>query len=176
MARRHRPSGFQHRKKAKARESTSRVVRGLMALANRGPWPAEPPLQWVTHEESRGLASLQAYVAECLEQFRLSRRRSRLDADVREVATMAHFPTREDEPETWLEVARAISFCHQVLGHLQENERWRNVYRCATCQNWFYAWHDPKNPGKPYCSKKCWPSRKYVKSERPRTRVTSKQR
>jgi hypothetical protein len=50
------------------------------------------------------------------------------------------------------------------------------VYRCATCGRWFYAFHDPKDASKPYCSRKCWPSVQYIPSTRPRSRVQSRKK
>lgn len=175
MARRpSRRSGYQHRKKAQARQSTHRAVRGLINLANDGIWPAALPLEWVTYEESPGLAAVQAHLCACFEYFEEHRHQRRLDGDVREALPLKHFPTNRDEPNTWLEVHKAVSFAHQVLGHLQEGDRWRNVRRCATCKRWFLARRDPRNPSKPYCGKKCWPSVQYLPSERPRTRVQSR--
>ena len=170
------PSGYRHRKKAKARQSTHLAARGLMNLANDGVWPAPLPLEWVTHEESPGLAAVQAYVRACLERFQEQRRRGRLDADVRESVPLKHLPSDRDEPSTWLEVHKALRFCHQVLGHLQEGDRWREVRRCVTCRRWFLPPRDPKNFAKPYCGKKCWPSLRYVPSQRPRTRAQSRKK
>ena len=154
------PSGYRNRQKAKARRTTHRAVRGLMLFANGGFWPAEPPVHLVRDEWSRGLAATRVHLRACFERFQLWRKQGRVEPDAREVAVENdYFPTEQDEPTTWLEVHKARSFCHQLLGHLQEDDRWRNVYQCVTCGRWFFAWkHDPRNQQAPYCSRRCWPS------------------
>jgi hypothetical protein len=67
-------------------------------------------------------------------------------------------------------VCRIVSICHQLLGHLQEHERWRNVYLCTTCHRWFLIRCDPRT-GIPYCGRKCWPSKQSIRSEAPTRRV-----
>lgn len=172
-----RPTGHDHRQKAEARRTTHRTVRGLMSFANGGIWPAEPPVHWVRDEESPGLAATRTHLRACFQRFQLWRKQGRLEPDAREVAIENdYFPTEQSEPTTWLEVYKARSFCHQLVGHLQEDDRWRNVYQCATCRKWFYARHDPADPAKPYCSKSCWPSSQSISSERPRTRVQSRKK
>lgn len=169
-----RPSGHQHRKKARARHTTQRTVLGLLAFANDGLWPVPPPRLWLTVEDSSALRALRTYVDECFERFQPARGVGVLKSDVREVGASADFLYQgiREPNEVWLLVSRIGGICHQLLGHLQEDGRWRNVYRCATCRRWFLARSDRKDPETAYCGRKCWPSKQSVRSEAPTRRVT----
>jgi hypothetical protein len=167
-----RASGYRNRKKAAARRSTHRSVRGLLAFASDGIWPVPAPRLWLTHEDSPALSALQGYVNDCLEQFQAARQGG-LHADVREVPASASYLAKSEAepPDVFLTVARISAICHQLIGHLQENERWRNVYRCATCRRWFLARSDRPNADRAFCGRKCWPSKQPIRSEAPTRRI-----
>lgn len=172
-----RTTGHQHRKKAEARSTTHPSVRGLLDFATYGIAPVPPPRLYLTSEDSPALAAIRANVNECLKRFELWRKKGRSDADAREVTETHNWiaPAAKEQHEVMLLVGTVYSKCHHLLGHLQEEDRWRNVYRCATCRRWFYAMRDPVS-SRPYCGKKCWPAIQYIPSERPRARVQTRKK
>jgi hypothetical protein len=88
--------------------------------------------------------------------------------------TIQHrLPGPNEEPgDTWLEAAKAASHLYRALAQLQEEDRWRDVYRCSVCSRWFYATRAPRDATRPLCGRKCWPSRQPIRSEGPTHRVT----
>lgn len=171
-----RPSGHQHRKKAEARRTTHQGVRGLLDFASSGIAPVPARLR-LTCEDSPALAAVRANVTACLERFQIWRKKGRTEPDAREV-TEAHnwvSPAAKEGHDVMLLIGTVYGRCHQLLGHLQEEDRWRNVYRCRTCRAWFYAMREPIS-SRPYCGKGCWPSVQYVPSERPRARVQTRKK
>ena len=170
-----RPSGAQHRKKALIRERTHRLVDAVLNFANYGKWP-NGDTEWLTvyaptPEENETynpmLAALHQYAVAHLGSFsareeslttavqtRLDVLAERLDiADVTEAAR----PESSDEIVQKLRAAWAL--CDAMWMHLRKRGGSTLVYRCITCGKWFVAWkHDPRDQGRPYCGKGCWPT------------------
>jgi hypothetical protein len=169
-----RASGHVGRKKASARRSTTPSVRGLMLFARDGLWPVPEPTLWISVEDCPALAELHKDVIACLCEFQRWRKQGKRSSAVDDILTANYFRwIKEENKQVWLQVSAAASVCYQVLAQLQENERWRNVYRCCVCRRWFFARHDPRDATRPLCGPKCWPSKQPVRSTKLRRRVAS---
>ncbi len=185
-----RASGAQHRKKARIRDKTHRFVDVVLKFASYGKWPLGKS-EWLTvynpTADENGtfnpmLAALHEYVVAHLERWR-----SREDG---ETAVQTRIDTladdlvlaEADEADRLnhsgdllkkLRVARAL--CEGTLRHLKVFGGSTLIYRCVTCGNWFVAWeHDPRDQGRPYCGKRCWPIDSFSDTVAPARRVQSK--
>ena len=80
---------------------------------------------------------------------------------------------QKGEPIEFIQPAmQATQTCHRTLLHLAAEERWRNLYQCTSCGRWFLAKHTPHTK-KPYCDRRCWPSRQVPDRIAPPRRVQS---
>lgn len=184
-----RASGAQHRKKARIREKTHRLVDAVLNFVNYGKWPLGKS-EWLTvydpAPDEKGtfqpmLAALHMYVVANLESVR-SREKSGTavqtqiealaeildDSDVEEAA-------RPDGSDVVLKKLRAAwALCEGALRHLKDGGGSTLIYRCITCRKWFVAWtHDPRDQERPYCSKGCWPTDGFRDAVAPARRVQS---
>ena len=186
------PSGSEHRKKAKVRRMTHRVVFGVLEFATHGLWPlrGSTPEAWLSANgpsesgsvvASPTLAALQKDLLNCLERIEPWRRVKKTGALEPENAFTGAVEAAVEEGArrgtldgTFRQIMNALNICSQVLEHLEKDERWRNVYKCVTCGRWFFAWkHDPRNQRSPYCSRGCWSSIVLPDSLAPPFRVQS---
>ncbi len=163
-------SGCQNRKKAKSLRTVHRATSAVLTfLVNKGVWliPSQPRLTVLSVDASPALTLVRRDMLACLNRFQEWRARDGRIGNVLEDTVSPEYlgNTREQEPEeTWFEAARVSHICIRVVAQLQEEDRWRNVYKCVCCGNWFYARHDPRDSSRPYCGRKCWPSKQSIKS------------
>ena len=76
-------------------------------------------------------------------------------------------PRQTAEYTRWMQAVDVGNTCYRVIAQLQQQERWRAIYSCATCGRWFRAERDPRQADQPYCSRWCWPSRSLAIPTRP---------
>ncbi len=170
-----RASGHQHRKKAKVRRTTHRLALGVLEFATHGLWPLGNS-DWLRVDEptqpgwgvfSPMLAALQNHVLARLREIQSRQRPGVTTGHMASKDTFARLmevrvreaQQRGVSDSIFEQVSAASNICEQILEHLEEDGRWQNVHRCFSCGRWFFAWkHDPRDPQKPYCSKRCWPS------------------
>ncbi len=185
-----RASGAQHRKKARTRDKTHRLVDAVLDFANYGKWPIGKS-EWLTVSDptpdEKGtfnpmLAALHQYVVANLESFS-SREKSRTAVQARievfaEVLDLSdgEEAARPDRSDDVLKKLRGLwALCEGTFQHLKKGGGSTLIYRCITCGKWFVAWkHDPRDQGRPYCSKGCWPTDSFTDAVAPARRVQSK--
>jgi hypothetical protein len=163
-------------------------------LANLGKWPLSAGVKWDTAAVTITLGPLRKFVVARLREVE-GRREGRLQSvDAREVSKTGEAVDLEGkawraykeamtaaQPELGttdavaLELVAVTMTAMRLLDHLDEGERWENLYRCASCDKWFYAWkHDPQDRQTPYCGPSCWPSRTFRDVTSPPRRVQSR--
>jgi len=186
-----RPSGHQHRKKAEVRQTTAPGVFEFLEFVTRGVWPlkgtprlrSDGPVGRGPGEYSPTVAGLRQLALDYLRGIGPERGKGQPtevlvaeDAFRNFVDAAVEESTPRGASDTTLQEIRHLQgVCLQALVHLDEDERWRNVYQCATCSRWFFARnHDPRNPLRPYCSRRCWPSTHIRDDVSPPRRVQSR--
>jgi hypothetical protein len=181
-----RASGAQHRKKARTREKTHHLVDVVLNFANYGKWPLGKT-EWLTvydpTPDEKGtfnpvLADLHQYVVANLES--LSSREGSRTAVQTPIEVFAEILdddlARADRSDDVLKKLRgAWALCEAMFQHLKKDGGSTLIYRCITCRKWFVAWkHDPRDQGRPYCGKRCWPADSFRDAVAPARRVQSK--
>ena len=131
------------------------------------------------HNADRGVRAhaeeLYRDVLACLERFEQWRAGGQRIGNVVEDTIRHALPgPGEEADDVWIAAIRAVGDCYATIDHLQNDERWRNLYRCANCSEWFHAWRDPRDSSRPLCSRRCWPSKQPIRSVGPRRRVTTR--
>jgi hypothetical protein len=168
-------SGYASRQKAAVRRATSApAVALLLLIANQRLWIGSSGVVFDV-DQSPSFAALRADVLASLNRFQEWRSGGHRIGNVLEDTIRHDLPGPGEEPkDVWIAAHRAVSDRYATLAHLQENGRWRNLYRCANCSEWFYAWRDPREGSRPFCGRKCWPSKQPIRSVGPRRRVTTR--
>jgi hypothetical protein len=169
-----RPSGYQHRKKAAARKATHPAIQDMLGFANTGVWPATNVD--LTIHQNRLVAAIHEDILAGLRRLEDWRALGERTGDVVTAVKFEVLSCDEARDTTAvMKVMTTAGIFYEVLWNLQEEDRWRNVYRCAKrdCRRWFYPAHPPRDSKRPFCGPKCWPSKEPLRSGAPRRRVQS---